>query len=112
MLVKLYEIGEVSIQFAWHESFSCNISNTRKTVSSDIQTLQSEETRRSRVFFFNQLQSVWISDETFFRVFDMASQMILREIQRKSSPNFMIIRITHPNLLHGNDFFCFLFMNH
>ena len=27
-----------------------------------------EKTRRSRVFF-NQLQCVWISDETFFRVF-------------------------------------------
>ena len=34
-----------------------------------------EKTKRSRVFF-NQLRSVWISDETFFRVFDIASQSI------------------------------------
>jgi len=33
------------------------------------------KTRRSRVFF-NQLRSVWISDETLFRVFDIASQSI------------------------------------
>ena len=26
--------------------------------------------------FFKQLRGVWISDETHFRVFDMASQMI------------------------------------
>ena len=32
-----------------------------------------EKTRRSRVFF-NQLQGVWISDETPFRMFDIASQ--------------------------------------
>ena len=29
-----------------------------------------------RSLFFNQLRSVWISDETFFRVFDIASQSI------------------------------------
>ena len=33
------------------------------------------KTRRSRVFF-KRLRGVWISDETHFRVFDMASQMI------------------------------------
>ena len=32
-----------------------------------------EKTRRSRGFF-NQLQGVWISDETPFRMFDIASQ--------------------------------------
>ena len=54
-----------------------NISNTRKNVSSDIETLRSGLKKRgaSRVFF-NQLQSVWISDETLFRVFDIASQSI------------------------------------
>ena len=34
-----------------------------------------EKTRRSRVFL-NQLRSVWISNETFFRVFAIASQSI------------------------------------
>ena len=44
----------------------CKISNTRKRVSSDIQTLRSRFKNRG----------VWISDETHFPVFDMASQMI------------------------------------
>ena len=53
------------------------IKNTRKSVSSDIQTLRRElkKTRRSPVFF-NQLRSVWLSDATLFRVFDRASQSI------------------------------------
>ena len=37
--------------------------------------------------------------------------IILREIQSKSSPNFMIIRSTYLNLLHGNDFLWFLFIS-
>ena len=35
-----------------------------------------EKTRCSRVFFLNQFGSVCISDETLFRVFDVASQSI------------------------------------
>ena len=49
-------------------SVSSNVSNTRRCVSSEIQTL------RSRLFL-KELRDVWISDETYFRVFDMASQM-------------------------------------
>ena len=45
-----------------------------------------EKTRRSRVFF-NQLRSVWISDETLFRVFDIASQSIDNS-WRKSKQKF------------------------
>ena len=52
-----------------------------------------------------------ISDETLFCVLDINSQ-ILREIQSKSSPKFMIIRITHANLIHGTDFLDFLYMNY
>ena len=55
--------------------FSCNISNTRKSVSSDIQTLRSRLKKRGAAFFFKRLRSVWISYETHFRVFDIASQM-------------------------------------
>ena len=51
-----------------------NISNTRKNVSSDIQTLRSGLENRGAAEFFNQLLSVWISDETLFQVFDIASQ--------------------------------------
>ena len=46
-----------------------------------------EKTRRSRVFFFNQLQGVWISDETSFRMFDVASQTI-NNSWRKSKQKF------------------------
>ena len=53
------------------------ISNTRKSVSSDIQTLRSGlEKRGVTDFFFNQLRSVWTSDETLFRMFDIASRSI------------------------------------
>ena len=55
---------------------SCNISNTRRYVSSDIQTLGSRLKNEAQPSFFKRLRGVWISDETHFRVFDMASQMI------------------------------------
>ena len=55
----------------------CNVSNTRKRVSSDIQTLRSRLKKRGVADFFNKrLCGVWITDETHFRLFDMASQMI------------------------------------
>ena len=68
---------------------SSSITNIRKSVSSDIQTLRSE-------FFFSTNFKT-----TFFS-----------QIQSKSSQNFMIIRITNPNLFHASDFLCFLFMNY
>ena len=57
-------------------SLRSNISNMRKNVSSDIQTLRSRLKKRGAAEFFKRLRGVWISDETHFRVFDMASQMI------------------------------------
>ena len=45
-----------------------NISNTRKSISSNIKTAEDEALPN----FFNQLWNVWISDETLFRVFDRA----------------------------------------
>ena len=57
--------------------FLCHISNTRKSVSSDIQTPRSRLKKRGTAeFFLKRLRGVWISDKTDFRVFDMASQMI------------------------------------
>ena len=56
-----------------------NISNTRKSVSSDIQTLRGGLKKRgaSEFFLTNFELSVWISDETLFlRVFNIASQSI------------------------------------
>ena len=72
-------------------SYGSDTSNTRKNVPSDIHAAEN---------FFNQLQSVWISDETLFRVFDIASW---RKSQQNEFTEFMIIRITYPNLLHGSD---------
>ena len=68
-------------------SLASNISNTRKSVSSDMQTLRIGLKKRGAVEFFNQLRSVWISDETLFRVFDIASQSIDNS-WRKSKQKF------------------------
>ena len=55
---------------------------------------------------------------TLFSVFDVMKHsvscliyyvkpvIIIGEIQSKSSPNFMTIKITFPNLFHGSDFLC------
>ena len=74
-----------------------NISNMRRCVSSDIQTLRH--------------LCVWISDETEFRVFDMASQMINNSWGNSrlkvAKLIFMVIRNTYPNHGHSSDFLCF-----
>ena len=51
----------------------------------------SGQTQRSRLkkggaaeFFFKGLRGVWISDETHFRVFDMASQQMTNNSWRNS----------------------------
>ena len=92
-----------------------NISNTRRRVLSDIQTLRSRLKKRgAAVFFFKRLRGVWISDQTHFRVFDMASQMINNSWRnsRLNWPNFTVIRNTYPNHGHSSDFLCSLLMNY
>ena len=55
----------------------CKISNTRKSVSSEIKTLRNGSKNEVQAkFVFNQLQSVLISDETLFLVFDIASHSV------------------------------------
>ena len=125
-------------------SSSSNISNARKSVSSDIQSLRSGLKKGDVAEFFNQCQSVRISDVF---IFDISSQsidnswrdskqtfteffecliyllnlrryvkhfdkalIILGETQGKSSPNFMIVRMTYPNLRPCCDFLRFLFI--
>ena len=61
--------------------FLCNISSTRRCVSTDIQTLKSRLKKRGAAEFFKRLRDVWISNETHFRVFDMTSQMINNSIR-------------------------------
>jgi len=81
-----------------------NISNIRKGVSSDIQSLRSAPS-----FFFTNFEVLgYLLKLSFQGLMSLLKALIfLREIQSKSSPNFMIIRITHPNLLHGSDFLFF-----
>ena len=49
-----------------------NISNTRKSVSSDFQTQRSRLEKRGAAEFFNQLPGVWKWEETLFLVFDIS----------------------------------------
>ena len=72
-----WSLGSLSVFVLYHlversSVVTSNISNTRKSVSSDIPT------RRS---------GVWISDETPFRMFDIASQTI-NNSWRKSKQKF------------------------
>ena len=52
------------------------ISNTRKSVSLDIQTLGSWLKNSAVPRFFNPLLSVWISDEILFLVFDITCKAL------------------------------------
>ena len=52
-----------------------DISNTRKSVLSSIQTPRSGLKKKAQPsFFYNRLQGVWIPDKILLRVFDIASQ--------------------------------------
>ena len=77
---------------------------TRGSVSSDIQRLRSW--LKNEVFLFLMKHSFKCL------ILLLKAFIILGENQSKTSLNFMIIRITYSNLLHGSDFFCFLFMNY
>ena len=96
-------------------SVSCNISNTRKSVSSGYPNPEKwvEKTRRSRVFLTDFEVFGDLMKHSFeFLVWLLKPFIILGEIQRKSSQNFMLIKIRYPNHRHGSDFLCFLFMNY
>ena len=71
------------------------------------------EKRGAAEFFKTDFEvCVWISEETLSGVLDIASQMILGEIQRQSSKIFVVISILHLSHRHDCDFPCFLFMNY
>ena len=55
------------------------MSNTRKCVSSDIQTPRSRLKKKNSAAprFFNLLLSVWISDETHLLVFDILLEYLM-----------------------------------
>ena len=61
--------------------------------------------------FFYVCRVIYQKREEWF-IWNIKSLIIVKEIQSKISQNFMLIRITHQNLLHDGDFFCFLLMNY
>ena len=79
---------------------SCNISNTKKSVSSDIQTLRVMLKKRGAADYFLTNFEVFgclmkHSFECLIQLLSIASLLlILGANQSKSSPNFMIITIT------------------
>ena len=76
------------------------ISNTEKRV---------EKTRRSPVCLTNFEVFGYLMQHSFECLIELLKALIIvREIQNKSAPNFMIIRITYPNILHGGNFLSFL----
>ena len=55
--------------------------------------------KKSGAAEFFKPTSKCLETETLFRVL-LKTLIIVREIQSKIEPNFVIIRITYPNLLH------------
>ena len=97
---------------AW---FSCNISNTRKSVSSGYPNPEKwvEKTRRNRVFLTDfEVFGYLMKHSLEFLMWLLKPFIILGEIQSKSSQNFMLVKIRYPNHRHGSDFLCFLLMNY
>ena len=56
---------------------------------------------------FDEIQGVWIADETLSRVFDKSSQskQKLRSNGEVKSSKSMLVKTGYPNLLHGVIFF-------
>ena len=71
------------------------ISNTWKSVSSDIQTLRSWLKNSAAPRFSNPLLSVWISDETFFLVFDILLTMPCYRITGQRIPYLILFKYLH-----------------
>jgi len=82
----------------------------------DIQTPRHKSKKRGAAEFFNnRLRGVWIPDETFLRVFKMASQTIhshWRNSKQKFAKFYANIDPVSKPPSGGSDFLCFLFMNY
>ena len=92
-----------------------NISNTRRSVSSDIQTPRSElkNEAEGRVFLTDFEVVGYLMKHSFeCLILLLKGISILRDIWDQSWRNFMLIKTTYPNFLHGSDFFCFGLMNY
>jgi len=97
------------------DEMTSNVSNMRKSVSSGYPNPAKwvEKTRRSRVFLTDFEVFGYLMKHSFESLIWLFKPfIILGEIQRKRSQNFMLIKIRYPNHHHGSDFHCFLFMNY
>jgi len=103
----------------------CNLDNfidhdvmyqTRERVfHQDIQTVQSGLKKQGAAKFFSTNFEVFgclIKHSFEFLIWLLKPFIILGEIQSKSLQNLMLINTEYPNLRHGSDFLCFLFMNY
>ena len=102
-------------QWQTDKKLGCNISNTRKSVSSGYPNPEKWVQKRGAAeFFFTDFEVFgYLMKHSFeFFLWLLKPFIILGEIQSKSSQNFMLIKIRYPNHRHGSDFFCFLFMNY
>ena len=64
---------------------------------------------------FDEIQGVWIADETLSQVFDISSQS-KQKLRSKWRCKILLwksvlIKTGYPNLFHGCDFRCFNLMN-
>ena len=102
--------------FTWRCKTDHVIYQTRERVfHQDIQTPRSGLKKRGAAEFFLTEFEVfgYLMKHSFeFLIWLLKPFTILGEIQSKSLQNFMLIKTRFPNLRHGSDFLCFLFMNY
>ena len=87
---------------------------TRGRVSlQDFQTPRTGLKNEAQLSLSNSFRGVWISDETLFRVFDIASQTDHKcgENEGIKSSKSMQTTTGYPNFLHSSDVLCVLVMN-
>ena len=93
-----------------------NISNTRRSVNfiGYPNTEKRLEKRGRRPSFLTNFEVVgYLMKHSFECLILLLKRIsILRDIWDQSRRNFMLIKTTYPNFLHGSDFFCFWLMNY
>ena len=108
-----FKLSTAGIILIYYLEFWSNISNKKKSVSSDIQTLSSGLKKQGAAQFLTKFKVFGYLIKHSFEclIWLLKALIILGKNQSKTSQNFMIIWVIYPNLLHGIDFLCFLFMH-
>ena len=92
-----------------------NISNTRRSVSSDNQTPRSElkSEDEGRVFLTDFKVVGYLMKHSFSCLILLLKGISsLRDTWDQSWRNLLLIKTTYPNFLHGSDLFCFWLINY